>query len=166
MSDFTPLKRLMRHFIEKGPSGCALVISQKGKVIFPHFEGVSDLESGRPVQEDTIFQFHSNSKLVTIAAVMQLYERGAFTLNDPVEEYLPEFKDMTVISYAGNNAMGVRPARSKIQIRHLMNMTDGLAGFGPSGDVSPAHSAIRKIYVQIKNQKTYFVKEAVSTYSA
>ncbi len=157
--DFTPLKDLLRRFTEKGPSGCAMIVSRKGETVFSHYEGVSDLNSGHPMQEDTIFQLHSNSKLIAVVAAMQLYEQGLLSLNDPVEMYLPEFKGRQVISYAGNNMFTEKPARNKVRIKHLMNMTDGSAGWISEGEVTPAHAAVREIYRRVKDRNDVSLRE-------
>lgn len=53
--------------------------------------GTADRDTGRPVQEDTIFELGSISKLFTCAAVLQLQEQGLVDLDHPLKEYLPEF---------------------------------------------------------------------------
>ncbi len=40
---------------------------------------------------DTIVQIFSMTKPVTGVALMRLYERGKFKLDDPLSNYLPEF---------------------------------------------------------------------------
>jgi len=67
------------------------------------------------------------SKPVTGVALMILYEEGRFSLNDPVEKYLPEFRDLQV--YAGeddNGNMITEPQNHKMTIRELMSHTGGL----------------------------------------
>lgn len=37
-----------------------------------------------------------NSKLDTCTAALQLFEKGLFSLEDKLSDYMPEFKEMTV----------------------------------------------------------------------
>ncbi|MGA2848707.1 MAG: serine hydrolase [Terracidiphilus sp.] len=73
--------------------GAVLVIGHHGKVVYRHCYGSRSLE---PVQErmtiDTVFDMASLTKpLITATAVMQLYEQGRLSPNDPVSTYLPDF---------------------------------------------------------------------------
>ena len=58
-------------------------------------------------------------KAITTAAAMQLWEQGRFKLDDPVSKFLPEFKELKLMS-------GAKPER-EMTIRDLMRHTSGLA---------------------------------------
>ena len=66
---------VMRKLIdeEKIP-GTVTLVARKGKIV--HFEasGLRDVERGLPMQTDTIFRLYSQTKPVTGAAVMILFE--------------------------------------------------------------------------------------------
>lgn len=134
--DLSGLIPLLKHFTEIGPPGCALAVSHKGKPVFEHYEGIADKESGRPVDENTLFRMFSNTKNVTAVAALILYERGEFLLNDPLEKYLPCFADMTYYDYDGSNTPLVRPATRPILIKDLFTMCSGLT-YG--GTVTQTH---------------------------
>ena len=51
-----------------------------------------DLEREKPVEDDTIFRIYSMTKPITSIALMQLYERGLFQLNDPVHRVIPRWQ--------------------------------------------------------------------------
>ena len=57
-----------------------------------------------------------------------LMERGLFLLDDPIEKYLPEFKNMRVLSGKRDNAGNAKARKSKtsITIRHLLTHTSGI----------------------------------------
>lgn len=68
------------------------------------------------------------TKPVTGVALMQLYEKGAFQLDDPLSKYAPEFADMKV--FAGtveNGNMIFEPLKRPITIRDLTRHTAGFA---------------------------------------
>ena len=54
--------------------------------------GVQSVETGCPVNPDSIFCVASISKTFTATAVMQLAERGLVDLDAPVTRYLPYFR--------------------------------------------------------------------------
>ncbi|MFS0752764.1 serine hydrolase domain-containing protein [Oceanobacillus sp. 1P07AA] len=51
----------------------------------------TEMENPVEMQEDTIFDMASISKLFTAVAVMTLWDEGMFDLDDPVALYIPEF---------------------------------------------------------------------------
>ena len=48
------------------------------------------------MRNDVIFRIASMTKPIASAALMMLWEEGAFQLRDPIAERLPEFADMRV----------------------------------------------------------------------
>jgi CubicO group peptidase (beta-lactamase class C family) len=52
--------------------------------------GFADLAGARPTTLDSAYLWFSMTKIAAATAVMQLVERGALELDDPVERYLPE----------------------------------------------------------------------------
>ena len=55
------------------------------------------------------------------AAAMQLWEKGMFSLDDNLSDYLPAFKEMTV-----KTADGIKKAKNPIKIKNLFMMTSGM----------------------------------------
>ena len=83
--------------------GVVAGVVRNGKLAFLESYGQRDAKAGMAMQDDTIFRMASMTKAVTGVAVMILYEEGHFTLNDPVSNYIPSFKDARVLA---NNASG------------------------------------------------------------
>jgi CubicO group peptidase (beta-lactamase class C family) len=124
------LKRIntgMNKLIAEGKiPGAVTLVARRGKVV--HFEasGLRDVERKLPMEKDTIFRLYSQSKPVTGAAVMILFEEGHFLLSDPVSKYLPEFSSMNVyVSGEGANAKTTRA--QPITIHQLLTHTSGLS---------------------------------------
>lgn len=103
-----------------------LIVMQDHKCLHRHICGYADFEEKIPVAEDALYFMYSATKPVTCAAVMLLHERGLFALDDPLYEYLPEFRDMTVAFTDTDGKRKTRPARTHITVRHLLTMTAGL----------------------------------------
>jgi CubicO group peptidase (beta-lactamase class C family) len=77
--------------------GAVAAIARNGKVAFLESYGLRDKEAGEPMTDDTIFRIASMTKAITGVAVMILYEEGHFTLNDPISNYIPSFKNARVV---------------------------------------------------------------------
>ena len=118
----------MQDLVDEGLlAGAVTMASRDNRVV--HFESVGyrDLESRAPMTNDTLFRIYSMTKPVTGVALMILYEEGKFNLSDPVEQYIPELKDLRV--YAGTDSSGnmlTEEADHPMTIRELMSHTGGL----------------------------------------
>ncbi len=115
----------VKYFMDKMSShlvpGNSIEIYLKGKKVFRYSSGYADIENNVAMSSDKLINIYSCSKVMTITALMQLYEKGEFLLSDPLYEYIPEFKEMYV-----KNDTGVVKAQNPITIGDLFSMTAGL----------------------------------------
>lgn len=118
---FEQTKALCRHFLEMGIPGFDLIVYKDGACVLRHMGGYADREQQIPVQGQEKYHIFSCSKLLTCAAAMQLWEKGLFSLEDDLSDYLPAFREMWV-----KTEDGVRKASKPIKIKHLFQMTAGL----------------------------------------
>ncbi|HLI94130.1 MAG TPA: serine hydrolase domain-containing protein, partial [Puia sp.] len=72
--------------------GIAVCVIKDGKVIHSKGYGVRSLNTGEPVDENTLFGIASNSKAFTTAALGMLVDEGKLSWDDKVRKYIPEFK--------------------------------------------------------------------------
>lgn len=133
----------LKSFIDSNKTvGLSALIYEKGKEVYYHAYGFADREGNMPMDRNTIVRIYSMTKPVTGVALMTLYEKGAFQLDDPLSKYAPEFADMKV--YKGVDAHGnfiLEPAKRPITIRDITRHTAGFAT-----DDNPAlAAAIRKV---------------------
>src|SRR4029079_4208976 len=107
-----------------------MAADRKG-VIYQGAFGVADIDSGRPLQLDSMFRIASMTKAITSTAAMQLVEQNRFAIEDPVEKYLPEFAKLMVFeSFDGaTGAYRLRPATKPVAIWPLFAHTPG-RGYG------------------------------------
>jgi CubicO group peptidase (beta-lactamase class C family) len=137
----------MRSLIDsKKIPGTVTLVARKGEIV--HFEanGKRDIERDLPMEIDTIHRIYSQSKPITGAALMMLFEEGKFLMTDPVAKYLPEFSDMQVCVGEENGKMKTEAATSPITIQQLASHTSGLSySFipGPVGAMYIAEEAER-----------------------
>lgn len=73
--------------------GAAVAVVQDGRVVFLKGFGVRDVTKPAPVDEKTIFQLASVTKVLTAAAAATLVDEGKLDWDTPVINYLPEFVD-------------------------------------------------------------------------
>ena len=137
---------LERKYIGTGRlPGTLTMIARYGEIAHVGVRGHADVERGRKLSEDSVFRIYSMTKPVTSVAFMQLVERGLIALDDPVERYIPEWKNLRVFA-AGTGKTGFmtnRPARP-MQIVDLLRHTSGLTyGFQMRTNVDAAYRHAR-----------------------
>ena len=74
-----------------GFAGGAFIAIKDGEVVVKETFGVADIETGRPITEDTIFDIASDSKCMTTSIISQLCDEGKLDWDAPVRKYYPEF---------------------------------------------------------------------------
>lgn len=150
------LKRLeagVRQYIADGKyAGASYLVARDGKIAAWETFGVRDIATGAPMEKDTIVRVYSMSKTVASVAVMMLFEEGRFRLDDPVSQYLPEFKQMKVFKGGTADQPELVDATRPITIRELLTHT---SGFGYDFGESP----LEQIYKRAKLWETPNLKE-------
>jgi CubicO group peptidase (beta-lactamase class C family) len=107
-------------------AGCSFALMRGGQMVYYKACGDANREVGTPMAPDTIHRIYSMSKPITSVALLTLFEKGLFQLDDPLEKYLPEFADMRVFTGGSAAAPVTRHAASSITPRHIMTHTSGL----------------------------------------
>lgn len=119
--DFGALKQFMDHLTAWRIPGNAVSVCLDGREVFSYQSGFADMENGIPMTPDHYINIYSCSKVATVTAALQLYEQGKFLLDDPLYEFIPEYREMYV-----SRGDGVRKVENPITLRHLFTMTSGL----------------------------------------
>jgi CubicO group peptidase (beta-lactamase class C family) len=123
--------------------GVSALVHERGKEVYFGAFGPADREHSKPMTRDTIVQIFSMTKPVTGVALMQLYERGKFKLDDPLELHAPEFANVKV--YAGADANGqprYEAPKRKITVYDILRHT---AGFTTSEQQEATGASYRAI---------------------
>jgi len=105
--------------------GYNCLISQKGKPTNYIQGGLMNVATGKAVARDTIFRIYSMTKPLTSVAMMQLYEQGAFQLDDPVKQYIPQWRDLKVFAEGDADSFTVTSPIRPMTIRDLFTHTSG-----------------------------------------
>ena len=122
--------------------GAVALIRRNDNIIYNKAFGYSDVENKIEYSTDDIFRIASMTKAITSLAVLILWEEGKFNLDDPIESYIPEFKNLKILTDFNkkDSTYLSKPAKNKITIRHLLTHTSGI-GYGVI-DEDPRFSGI------------------------
>lgn len=119
----------LKSFIDSNKTmGISALIVEKGKEVYFNAYGYADKEANTPMDRNTIVRIFSMTKPITGVALMTLYEKGLFKLDDPLSKYAPEFANMQV--FRGVDANGnliLEPAKRPITVRDITRHTAGFA---------------------------------------
>ena len=87
-------------FVERGELiGVSALVYEDGEEAYFGAFGLADQRAARPMARDTIARIFSMTKPITGVTLRTFYDEGRFGLDDPLQEYLPEYAD--VRGYAG-----------------------------------------------------------------
>ncbi len=113
-------------------AGAVTLVASGKEIIEFEAQGMADIEGNRPMRKDSIFQIMSMTKPVTAIGIMMLADEGKLGLRDPVEQYLPEFRNQRVAANIGPDAARLGVAERPITIRDLMTHTAGVQDAAPA----------------------------------
>ncbi len=121
-------------------AGAVTLVYRAGEILQVHELGYRDVDTGQPMQRDTVFRIASMTKPVTVAAAMGLIEEGKLALTDPVTKWLPELANLRVLVDPAGPLDRTVPARRPITVDDLMTHRSGLAyAFSVLGPLSKAY---------------------------
>jgi len=106
---------IFRKMSDEGIVGLSIATLKDGKPDYKRAFGFRNFVKGTSATPNTIFCLGSLTKSFTSAAIMQLSEKGALSLDDPIGKYLP--LELT--------AMG-----EPVLIKHLLSHSSGLSALG------------------------------------
>ena len=146
---------LQSHYVDTGRiAGCQALVARRGHVAYAKSLGSMDLARDKPWADDTIVRIYSMTKPIVSVALMMLFERGLFQLDDPVTRVLPEWRDMRVWVDGEGEAMETRAPHRPISFRDLLSHTSGLTygglleQIGVSGPSHPVDAAYKAAKVR------------------
>jgi CubicO group peptidase (beta-lactamase class C family) len=160
----------MREFVDAGKTaGIVTLVARHGHVASLDAVGFQDIERKTPMRIDSIFRIMSVTKPVTCAGVMTLVDDGRLSLLDPVEKFVPEFKDIkvnpcgTLVGYDCQAVAALRP----INVLDLMTHTSGLgeSGGGRRSPVSPPNSLAEQVATAASRATLLFQPGSAWNYS-
>jgi CubicO group peptidase (beta-lactamase class C family) len=73
--------------------GCAVAVSQNGKLVVNKGYGMADVERDVPITPTTVFDAGSIRKQFVAASILMLAEEGKLALTDDIRKYIPQLPD-------------------------------------------------------------------------
>jgi len=117
---------VLQPFVDKHSlAGAVTLVADKDKVLSLEAVGFADVEAKTPMKTDALFWIASQSKPITAAALMMLVDKGKVALDDLVEKYLPEFKELQVAVKQGKETSLQKP-NHPITVREILSHTSGM----------------------------------------
>ena len=102
------------------------LLTRRGEIVHHDLYGHADVESGRPIRDDAIVRIYSMTKPITSVALMMLYERGRFLLEDPVAKYLPAFSGLRVHVSGDHTNLQTREPVREMNVHDVLTHMSGL----------------------------------------
>ena len=134
MSEAEALSRVRTYLDEVSKadrfSGVVLM-AREGRVLLHEARGMASVEYGVPNRLDTRFNLGSINKLFTRVAIGQLVEKGALSLDDKIEKFLPDYPNPE--------------AARQVTVRQLLDMTSGIGDFFNSKYAETPKDRIRSL---------------------
>lgn len=94
--------------------GCAVGVMHEDKLVYQKGYGFSNMDLKTPVSPSTVYEIGTLSMHFTAAGIMLLEEAGQLSLEDEIQQYLPEIP---------------KYKEGKITIRHLLTHSSGLRDY-------------------------------------
>ncbi len=107
-------------------AGAVALVANKDRVLSVESVGFKDIDARNKMSNDAMFWIASQSKGMTATAVLMLVDQGEISLNDPVEKYLPEFRNQMVVVERNDNHILLRKPDHPITIREVLSHVSGL----------------------------------------
>lgn len=108
--------------------GVVTLFVKDNKIIQHKGYGYADAATKKPMLPNSLFRIMSQTKAITSVGIMMLYEKGKFLLDDPIGNFIPEFKNQVVIDTynAADTTYTTVPAKRAITFRDLLTHTSGI----------------------------------------
>ena len=107
----TTIHEFMSRAADYGQFNGAILVVDRGRVIYEQAFGLANMEVGAPNTTTTRFDIASMTKAMTAIAIMQLVEEGSVRLEAKISDYLPYYPTET---------------GARITIEQLLNHTSGI----------------------------------------
>ena len=150
------IDNLINSFIDDNQiPGAVVLVGDNKNILYQKSFGIKNPITNDKYQINDIFRIASMTKAITSIGVIKLWEKGKIGLDDPIEKYIPEFKNVRILdSYNKKDTTYSTIQTSKsITIRQLLTHTSGI-GY----DFIDGNPSIKSIY---HKEKEKFMKYGV-----
>jgi CubicO group peptidase (beta-lactamase class C family) len=130
-----------------------ILISREGEIAHFSSQGAAREGSSKAIDEGSIFRIASMTKPITSVAFMMLVEEGKVSVDTPVADILPEFRDVGVYNGGGAGVPFLTKAPAEpMRMLDLLRHTSGLTyGFQNRSNVDAAYRTTRSNAGPVEN---------------
>lgn len=148
------IQSVVQGFIDSGKiQGAVVGVCRKGKVAYFKAQGVHDVKTKAPLKTDGMFIMMSSTKPVLGVAAMMIIEQGLFKAPDPIEKYIPEFKNIKVAVPDGSSAgFKLVDAQRPPTIHDLLTHTSGFAGYAKVKKTDYANESLATLVPKVAKE--------------
>ena len=107
-------------------AGISISVAREGKIALLSHHGKSAFEGGVDVDDSSIFRIYSMTKPITSVAIMQLYEKALIKLTDPLDKFIPAFKNVKVFDEGTAKQFTTCDPKRMITVHDLLTHQAGL----------------------------------------
>lgn len=107
-------------------AGAVTAVANKDQILSLETIGYADVSAKKAMPQDALFWIASMSKPITGTALMMLVDEGKVNVEDPVEKYLPEFKNIWLTGEEDKDHLLLRRPSHPIKVREILSHTSGL----------------------------------------
>jgi CubicO group peptidase (beta-lactamase class C family) len=104
--------------------GFVSLVARKGRIVHLEAHGRREMHSDEPMPKDAVFEMASMTKPITAVSAMMLYEEGRFTINEPISNHLPHFKNPRVVAGPNKTVSAEREITTHDLLRHTSGVKD------------------------------------------
>jgi CubicO group peptidase (beta-lactamase class C family) len=111
-------------------AGAVTLVSSADRTVSLEAVGYSDVGAKTPMTTDNLFWIASMTKPMTATALMMLVDEGKVHLDDPVEKYLPEYRNQ-LLTEKDAHLVVIKKPEHRVTVRNVLSHTGGLVGQSP-----------------------------------
>ena len=115
----------LQPYVDNGQLPGAISVFYKDGVQETCCVGYADVAAGRRINMKNSFMQCSQTKGFCGVTIAKLVEEGKISLDDPVYQYLPEFKELWVLDGEKDGIRTLHKAQNTLTIRMVLNHTGG-----------------------------------------
>src|SRR5450759_231380 len=123
------IDNLVNDYIAKNwLTGAVTIVIKDNQVVQYKGYGYADVASKKSMKNDAIFRIMSQTKAITSVGIMILYEQGKLLPDEPISDFIPEFKKPVVLDKFNDadTTYTTVPAKREITFRDLLTHMSGL----------------------------------------
>lgn len=146
MSTTKDIDRLLKALADQRElPGVSLSVYHGDEQLYEGYYGYQDMARTIPLTPKSMFRVYSMTKPISALCGLIQHERGYFLMDDPVSEFLPEYKHLKLSIRRPDGSWGVEDSKEPMLMKHLFNMNVGFYAHDDSPTARGMDDMIRRL---------------------